>query len=189
MKKVFILDTSAILSVQQTLTYFSKEESGEGATFLTTPEIVTELKDSISKLRIESMISSQALFVKDANIQYKAYIEEICKKIGNYDRLSSQDKSIIALAWQEKEQQESVKTVLLTDDFEIQNTAKILKMEFRPIKTAGIRYTAKFKKMCQACGEILLKEDTFCPECGSTKFKMKKLSYSKNRQKQPIHKS
>ena len=46
---------------------------------------------------------------------------------------------------------------------------------FTSVKTRGIRYSARFEKRCVACGEILDEDDTFCPECGSTKIIRKKI--------------
>ncbi len=181
MKQVYILDTSALLSVQQVLTFFSESDQESTNVFFTTPEIVSELKDQISKLRIESMISSQALFVKDVDTSALTFIDDKCKQIGNFERLSSQDRSILSLAWQMNQTSEYDQVILLTDDFEIQNTAKIVHLFFKPVKTRGIRYSARFKKICVACGEVLDDSDTSCPECGSTKITRKKFGIRKKK--------
>ena len=181
MKQVYILDTSALLSVQQVLTFYSDTSQDIDNIFFTTNDIVSEIKDQISKLRIESMISSNVLFVKDVKLSSIDFIDEQCKRIGNYDKLSIQDRSILSLAWQERQTSEFNKIILLTDDFEIQNTAKILNLTFKSIRTKGIRYSAKFKKICLACGENLDEEDKFCPECGSTKITRKKIGLKKKK--------
>ena len=183
MKFIYILDTSAIISVQQIVTFFSQGDSDEPNNFYTTNFIIDELKDSISKLRIQSMIDSNVLFIKSVDHESDIFIQKKCKFIGNDSRLSYQDKSILALAWQEMKQNESNKIILLTDDFEIQNTAKILNIEFKPVKTKGISYSAHFKKICQACGEELQKDDIFCSECGSTKIKNFKIFHNSKRPK------
>ena len=180
MNQIYILDTSALLSVQQVLTFFS-DTANSSNTFLTTSAIISELKDQISKLRVESMISSQALFVKEVDIKSLHYIDDYCKRIGNFDRLSSQDRSVLSLAWQEKQQNPNFDVIVLSDDYEIQNTAKIIKLHFKSVKTKGISYSAKFKKYCTACGELLSEEDTFCPECGSTSIKKKKYGLGKKK--------
>ena len=174
MNQVYILDSSALLSVQQVLTFFSDTDEHASNTFLTTADIISELKDQISKLRVESMISSQALFVKDVEKQSLEFIDNYCKQIGNFERLSYQDRSILSLAWQEHQKDNTSDVIILSDDYEIQNTAKIIKLQFKPVKSKGISYSAKFKKFCMACGEVLDEEDTFCPECGSTSIKKKK---------------
>lgn len=174
MKHIYILDTSALLSVQQIVSSFSESNKSVNNLFITTPEIIAEFKDQISKLRIESMLSAQELLVKDANLDAINFINERCKEIGNFERLSYQDRSILSLAWQESQLKRAEKIILLSDDFEILNTAKILKIPFKSVKTKGIRYTATFKKICAACGEILSEKDDYCPECGSTKILRKK---------------
>lgn len=181
MNQVYILDTSALLSVQQVLTFFSDTNQDFTNLFFTTSAIVFEMKDQISRLRIESMISSQALFVKDVESQSISFIDERCKDIGNYQRLSVQDRSVLSLAWQISRESDFDSVIILTDDFEIQNTAKILKLKFKSVKTKGIRYSARFQKFCVACGEKLDEDDTFCPECGSTKLVRKKFGFKKKK--------
>lgn len=181
MNQVYILDTSALLSVQQVLTFISDSNQDLDNLFFTTHIILAEMKDQISKLRIESMISSQALFVKDVEPQSISFIDEQCKAIGNYERLSVQDRSVLSLAWQINQESNFKSVVILTDDFEIQNTAKILRLKFKSVKTKGIKYSARFQKICVACGEKLDEDDTFCPECGSTKIQRKKYGFKKKK--------
>lgn len=181
MNQVYILDTSALLSVQQVLTFFSDSNQDLTNLFFTTPIIIAEMKDQISRLRIESMISAQALFVKDVEEQSISFIDEKCKTIGNYKKLSVQDRSVLSLAWQILQESEFNSVIILTDDFEIQNTAKILHLKFKSVKTKGIKYSATFKKICVACGEKLDEDDTFCPECGSTKIVRKKIGFKKKK--------
>ena len=182
MKYVYILDTSALLSVQQVVTSFIENNSPVDKIFLTTSDIITEFKDQISKLRIESMLSSKELLIKDADIDSVNFINERCKEIGNFERLSYQDRSILSLAWQENKMKDTEKITLISDDYEILNTAKILKIPFKPVKTKGIKFTATFKKICAACGEILLENDNYCPECGSTKILRKRTKVFSKRQ-------
>ena len=181
MKYVYILDTSALLSVQQVISYFSEPNSEIEKIFFTTPEIRDEFKDQFSKFRIDSMLSSEVLMIKAVDLEFSNYINNRCKEIGNFERLSQQDRSILSLAWQEKSKPTSDKIILLTDDFEIQNTAKLLKITFKSVKTRGITYTTTFKRICSACGEILDEGEISCPECGSTliKRKSKKSTFKK----------
>jgi UPF0271 protein len=190
MKKIFVLDSSALLSFQQIITPFLEQEnSQEDVTFITTKDILAELKDSITKLRLESLISSGKMIVKDVELSSAQFIDRKSKEIGNFDRLSNQDRSIIALCLQEKNKTLESEFILLTDDFEIQNTAKILKMRFQSIKTRGIKYSAHFKKICQACGEKLQEDEKSCPECGSTKIITKKLPFRNKRMNHTNNKS
>ena len=183
MTNFYILDASALLSVHQIVTFFSTGITEETNLFYTTKDIIDELKDSISKLRIESMIAAQILFIKEVTNENILFIQTKSEEIGNHKRLSPQDKSILSLAWQETKLHTNKSVILLSDDYEIQNTAKTLNLKFKSIKTTGINYTAKFKKVCQACGEELEKEEQFCPECGSTKIKNVKIFHNSKRPK------
>ena len=101
MTNFYILDASAILSVHQVVTFFSTGLTEESNLFYTTKDIIDELKDSISKLRIESMIASQILFIKEVMNENILFIQTKSEEIGNHKRLSQQDKSILSLTWQE----------------------------------------------------------------------------------------
>lgn len=177
---IYILDSSALFSVQQVLTFYSPTTTESTSLFYTPPDIIAELKDQMSKLRIESMIASQTLLVKDTEQNYSIIVGQYCHEIGNTSRLSSPDKAVLSLALQEKEKNPESTVIVLTDDFEIQNTAKRMNIKFKPIRTKGIKYSAQFKRVCQACGENLLDDEESCPECGSTKIlKKKRKIYSK----------
>ena len=176
---VLILDASAVLSVQQITSSILIDYNNEiDIQFLTTSEIINEIKDSISKLRIESLVASKELIIKSVSKEASEFIEKFSVKIGNNLKLSMQDKSILALAWDENNSKPKDQTViLLSDDYEILNTAKIMKIKFKPVRTKGIRYSAKFYKICFACGNKVQMEDTDCDNCGSLKFKTKKIPY------------
>lgn len=142
--------------------------------FLTTSEIVDEFIDDFSKFRVRSMLSSGELLTTSPTPEAISFIQEKSITIGNQTRLSSQDITILALAWQEKEKDKEKQVILLTDDFEIQNTAYLLGIKYRPIRTKGISYSVIFKKYCADCKSKIVQDMKTCENCGSMNIKLKK---------------
>ena len=176
----FILDTSAILAIQQVLSVLDMDTSlpkdnNTDIQFLTTREIVDEFIDDFSKFRIRSMIFSGELKTALPTPEALSFIQQKSFTIGNQTRLSSQDKTILALAWQKKEQNKVKQVILLTDDFEIQNTAYLLGIDYRPIRTKGISYSVMFRKYCADCRSKLGHDMKTCDNCGSMNIKLRKM--------------
>ena len=170
----FILDTSAILAIQQIFFVF-ESESEQNNKLMTTVEIYNEFKDDFSKFRIKAMVDSGDLKVISPTLEAIKKIETECINIGNNSKLSPQDKTILALAWQESKNTE-ISVVILSDDYEIQNTAYLIGLKYKPIRTKGIKYSVKFIKYCGDCRnkEIHL-EELECPNCGSRNIKNKQI--------------
>ena len=175
MSHIYILDASSILSVQQTLSSFSDSE--EAVLYYTTPDIKAELKDTFSRFRIESMISSRELIVQSCSSESMNRIKFVSNNIiGNSTRLSEPDQSILALTLDLKKTISDKPVILLTDDYEIQNTASQLKLAYQSIRSKGIRKKVRWKNRCRACGTTSIDpKERQCPECGSSiKFLEKK---------------
>ena len=172
-QKTYVLDTSAVLSIQQ---LFSNIDIDPGTTIqlVTTHEIINEFKNDFSKYRIKAMISSSELKSMQPSIDALNKISIESKKIGNQSRLSSQDKSVLALALEKVNEGESI--IILTDDYEIQNTASFLGIKFQSIRTKGIKYRVKFKKICNDCKNTNIDPDeTECHNCGSSNIRNRKI--------------
>lgn len=170
---VFILDASSILSLQQIFSFIDGEvENNNPINLITTPNIVRELKDDFAKLRIESMMSSNELVTKTADSL--DFIESECIKFGNHDRLSIEDKSILSLAWDESRKRPNQNVTIISDDYEIQNTANLLGIRFKSIRTKGISYSAIYKKFCSDCKANLNQKANSCQNCGSVRIKLRK---------------
>ena len=88
-----------------------------------------------------------------------------------YDRLSFPDKKIIALALMLMDEDKSVKVI--SDDYTIQNTLKIMNIPYSGIITEGIKDIYNWKKVCQGCKKEFEENYPFddCDVCGSKIFK------------------
>jgi len=82
-------------------------------------------------------------------------------------RLSSTDKDIIALALKHKQDGDDVVTV--TDDYSMQNSLKLLNIEFKSVRTKGINSTIQWKRICKGCRKEYPSDsmEEVCEICGS----------------------
>ena len=112
----------------------------------TVPEITAEIKDFESRLVYDSAVDDGLLTVQDVTQEYIDKTDEIISKSGDILRLSFPDKKIIALALMLMDEDKSVKVI--SDDYTIQNTLKIMNIPYSGIITEGIKdiYNWKFSK-------------------------------------------
>lgn len=137
----------------------------------TVPEITAEIKDFESRLSYDSAVDEGKLIVQDVPNKYLDRTDEIISKSGDVLRLSFPDKKIIALALMFKEEGKSVKVI--SDDYTIQNTLKIIEIPYDGIITEGIKEIYNWKKVCQGCKKEFEEDYPFddCDVCGSKIFK------------------
>lgn len=122
----------------------------------TVPEVLDEVRNKPSKLRIESAISAGKLRVLEPSPESSSFISEACKKTG--DSLSVTDIKLIALA-------KDLDAILITDDYGMQNVCKLLGIRFRSLSTRGIKKTILWKNFCPNCKKSVPGSE--CPACGS----------------------
>jgi len=137
----------------------------------TVPEITAEIKDFESRLLYDSAVDDGILIVQDVDRKFLEKTEENISKSGDVLRLSLPDKKIIALALMLIDEGKTVKVI--SDDYTIQNTLKIMDIPYSGIITEGIKEIYNWKKVCQGCkkefGESYPFDD--CDVCGSKIFK------------------
>ena len=137
----------------------------------TVPEITAEIKDFESRLVYDSAVDDGLLTVQDVTQEYIDKTDEIISKSGDILRLSFPDKKIIALALMLMDEDKSVKVI--SDDYTIQNTLKIMNIPYSGIITEGIKDIYNWKKVCQGCKKEFEENYPFddCGVCGSKIFK------------------
>ena len=110
-----------------------------------------------------------ALVVLPTEAKADAILKEMLDKL---------DKKIIALALMLKDEGKSVKVI--SDDYTIQNTLKIMDIAYDGIITEGIREIYNWKKVCQGCKKEFEEDYPFddCDVCGSKVYK-KRIKVSK----------
>ena len=157
----FVLDASAFING------FNLEFSNN----YTAPEITEEVKDFESKLMLDMAIDDGRLIIRDVDERYMEYLDKIISESGDSLRLSVPDKKLIGLALMLNDENKEIKVI--TDDYTIQNTLKILNIPFSGVLTSGIKEVYNWKKVCEGCKKEFDEDYPFddCDICGSKIFK------------------
>ncbi|ADM28096.1 Nucleotide binding protein PINc [Ignisphaera aggregans DSM 17230] len=127
--KVLVLDTAAFLAALPLHIY--------GYKMYTTPSVINEVRDSESVTRLEISIDIDRIEIVSPSTRSISRAVEISKRLGLYNLLSKTDIEVIALALELREQ--GLKPVVLTDDYDIQILLRSIGIEFRSVKTMGIK--------------------------------------------------
>jgi len=140
-----VLDTSAIIYLND-FRQFSE--------LLTVQEVVDEVKDKISSMKLSSL----NLKIIDPEKKTIDEIEATAKETGDLEKLSGTDVKVLALA---KESDYSI----VSDDRNIQNVAEKLKIGYISIFNKKITKLINWKKFCKNCDKFYENEKE-CPVCG-----------------------
>ena len=137
----------------------------------TVPEITAEIKDFESRLMFDMAIDEGKLVIQDVSSKYISCVNNIISESGDILRLSLPDKKLIALAYMLSEEGKNVKVI--SDDYTIQNTLKIMNIPYSGIITEGIKGIYNWKKVCEGCKKEYDDDYPFddCEICGSKIFK------------------
>ena len=161
MEICYVLDASAFINGFQIT---SKRN-------FTVPEITEEIKDFESRLKFDTAINEGLLSVQDVSLEYQSCVNDIISESGDILRLSLPDKKLIALSFMLSQRGESVKVI--SDDYTIQNTLKIMNIPYSGVMTEGIKGIYNWKKVCEGCKKEFPEDYPFgdCEICGSKIFK------------------
>lgn len=142
----FVLDASAIIYLQD----FRKFEE-----ILVPPSVIEEIKDKFSRMKLESL----KIKVVQPEEKFLRIVEKVAEKTGDLEKLSDADIQVLALAKQ-------VKGKIVSDDYNIQNVAKKLRIDYITVLTKGIKEVFVWKRICTVCGKEFEDELKICPLCG-----------------------
>jgi endoribonuclease Nob1 len=135
--------------------FFSDYPAGPSS--CTTPSVVAELVDLRSKCRFE-VLSAEGLSIREPEPSALTEVRQMSAKSGDLPVLSQTDFDLLAVA---------VETggVIVTDDFALQNVARHLGIQTKPILQRPARKrTWKFR--CCGCGRYSDREGE-CQVCGA----------------------
>jgi len=115
---------------------------------------------------IGTLLETNRLKIREPNSESTEAAIKASKDTGDFQQLSKQDISIIALCIE-------MRGEIISDDFAISNVVKNLGLKILPIMTKGIEDVGKWVHYCPGCrtSHNIGKE---CPTCG-TKLKRKLL--------------
>lgn len=134
----------------------------------TIPEVLDEVKSRTAKFLLEVGLSSGRVKILAPSDAYVEKVKKKAMKSGDFWKLDSTDLKLLALALELKEEF-SIKPIVVSDDYSVQNVAKLLSIEYLPVVYAGIKKIFVWKIYCPNCKRQYppdFKGDT-CPECGS----------------------
>jgi len=141
-EKVIILDTSAFIAGFDPLTIQGEQYS--------VPLVRDELvSNSLPWTRFATAVGSAKLKIKQPSVEFVNKVREASKKVGDILSLSEADQQVLALALELK--RAGYSTLIVTDDYSIQNVADQIGVEFAPLMTFGIRFRLHWILYCAAC--------------------------------------
>lgn len=128
--------------------------------FFTTSLIFDEIKH-IKKNHdaIDTLLHTNRLKISDPGEEFVDKIVAASKKTGDFNQLSKQDISAIALCLQ-------MNGEIITDDFAISNVAKNLNLKVLPLMTSGISDVGNWIHYCPGCKKNF-ETGSECPLCGT----------------------
>jgi endoribonuclease Nob1 len=106
------------------------------------------------------LIDSDKLKILEPSKEFLGKVITIAKKTGDYQRLSTADLSILALALQ-------LNSILISDDYAVQNTAALLKIQVRTSANKGITKVRRWINFCSACNKAYGPTIDQCGLCGN----------------------
>jgi UPF0271 protein len=108
---------------------------------------------------LETLLETNRLKIREPDKISLDLAIKSSKSTGDYQQLSKQDISIIALCI-------DLKGEIISDDFAISNVAKNLNLKISPIMTNGIKDVGKWVHYCPGCRSNH-KNGKECPICGT----------------------
>lgn len=127
--KVLVLDTAAFLAAIPLQLY--------NTTLYTVPAVIDEVKDYESRARLELASIVGRFHIEAPEERYLKKAMEIAKELKVLEKLSVADLQVLALSL--KLVDSGAKPIVLTDDYVLQRILKSIGIEFRTVKTTGIR--------------------------------------------------
>ncbi len=156
-KIAIVLDTTALLTRYPLQQYVYP--------LYTTPSVVEEARDSVSREGVELAIAIGRINVVKPSDKYRSIVLDKIHEIGEHTSLSNTDVDVAALALQLGSE---YRVIVITDDYSLQNTLYHLGVSFKPLKTTGIKSVRKYRVYCRVCGYVsTVYGEKNCPLCGS----------------------
>ncbi|MBM3309253.1 MAG: hypothetical protein FJY77_03275 [Candidatus Altiarchaeales archaeon] len=147
-----VIDASALLH---------SDFSCSNQRYLVPNSVMLEILDEKTRILAEQALKSGRLKILDPGEDSIKKVVSKASKTGDDSSLSKADVDLIALALEKK-------TVLLSDDYAIQNTARQLGLKVEFTAQEGIKKTVKWVKLCEGCGRKYEASTAgVCGVCGS----------------------
>jgi UPF0271 protein len=155
--KALVLDSSALIQ--------GFSPGSESA--YTVDAVLDELKEELTRLRVESQVASGSIIVRGPSERYIAAVAEEARRRGEDTALSAADAMVLSLALQLRD--EGLDPVIVSDDYAVQNMAEHLGLGYRSLAVGGIRRRFRWVTYCPGCRRRFEgpQPDGVCPVCGT----------------------
>ena len=141
-KRIVVLDTCAFIAGFDP---FSVDEEQYSV-----PMVKNELfSNSLAWVRFNTAVESGKVTVRTPTASFLDRIKEVSKTVGDVLFLSDVDMQVLALALELKNT--GYNSIIVTDDYSIQNVANQIGVKFTPLMTFGIRFRLHWILYCPAC--------------------------------------
>ncbi len=132
----------------------------------TVEEVEKELlQGTTPHLRFQTSKVKGDLRIQEPSSQSKRTVEGASGETGDRGRLSSADKSIVALALDLRDSGEE--PVIVSDDYAVQNLAEHLGLKYGALANFGIVHKFRWVMYCPACHRRYSDAEKKCPVCGT----------------------
>jgi len=158
----YILDTSAVLS--------GKPINTNGFPLITTPGVAGELRPGGRDYRAFQLLREKGMCIYEPSKASLARCRDVANNSGDINRLSPTDLEVLAVALDINADPEQ-EAILLSDDYSIQNLARILSIKYQGLSQEGITRRIKWVVCCPGCSRRFADKISICPVCG-TKTRM-----------------
>jgi UPF0271 protein len=156
--KGYVLDTSVL--------YYGKDLPESYECFIT-PGVVRELNKEEMGERLEMLLATKIRISSPTDRSMRRVLDA-AERTGDSRRLSETDKELLALAI-------DLDYDLLSDDYSIQNLARVLGVTCRGMDQKGISEVFEWQAKCRGCGKVFPADVRVCDVCGTeTKVRRKK---------------
>ncbi len=125
-----------------------------------TRRVLDELENENARLAIDAGLGSGKVEVCDPSEEYLKKVKDAATATGDLERLSETDIGILAVALE-------TGSVIVSDDYNIQNTAAALMLSYEGKTQEGIKKRLIWKKRCVGCGRTYPSDAAVCGVCGS----------------------
>jgi rRNA maturation endonuclease Nob1 len=157
-KKVFIIDTSAILSGKPIMITDAK--------IVTTPGVSDEFNPGGRDFRTFELLKETGLTIQIPSKEAINAVKQTAQQTGDDRRLSIADIEIVALALDINKNPDQEVTIL-SDDYSIQNVASTLNIKYQGFLQKEITKKFKWVSRCPGCGKQFNEIKKICPICGT----------------------
>jgi len=158
--KVLVLDTSAFIA--------GYGAPGSGKILYTVPAVKDEVREGgLQRFRLENAEKMGVLTIIAPMEKYRSEVQRVLTEMGETGVLSEADTQILSLGLQLKT--EGKKTVIVSDDYAVQNLADKLGLGIKSLVTQGIKKRYRWITYCPGCRQTFKNPpaDKVCTVCGT----------------------